>query len=193
MDFVEAQFAVDLAAHQAVALADDAAPAGATAHPLRLTAVWLSRLPLVRLPHQALAIARLLDLGLCRVLAARATDLRAVPTAGLSRRDELLRRVCHLQRAKATPVQRLRRGLLLRVVAAHLAWLFHVRRVPAKRLTKGPASPPAQRDRLRRLGEACLQDRDLHPLDLSQDRAPAPPPRERQHELVAVCSWDFQP
>jgi len=81
---------------------------------------------------------------------------------------------------------------LLRVVVAHLAWLFHARRVPANRLTRGPVSRPALRDRLCRLEEACLPDRDQHPLDLSQDRAPSPPPREQQHELVAVCSSDFR-
>jgi hypothetical protein len=89
-DFVVADFAVDLAPHQVVARAGDAAPAAATAHPPKLTAVLLGLLLPVRLAHRALAIARL---GLCPVLAAQARHLRAVPMAGLSRRDELVRRV----------------------------------------------------------------------------------------------------
>ena len=111
--------------------------------------------------------------------------------AGLSRQDEVLRRVYHLQMAKATRVPRLRRGLLLRVVA-HLAWLFHARPVPANRLTREPVSRPELHDRLCRHEQAYLLDRDLHPLDLSLGVAPGCPPRERQHELAAVCSLDFR-
>jgi len=52
VDLVEAQFAVDLAARQAVALADDAAAlAGEAAHPQERTAVFLSMLLSVLLPH----------------------------------------------------------------------------------------------------------------------------------------------
>ena len=115
-DFVEAQFAVELAPRRGVAEADDAAAVVATAHLPNLTAVLLSLLLLVPLPHQALAAALLPDLGLCGVLAPKARDLRAALTAGLSRRDELVRLVCLLQPAKATRVLP-----LLRDVAAHLA------------------------------------------------------------------------
>ena len=78
---MEVRFAVDLAPHRAVALADDAAPAAVAAHPPKLTVVWLVLLLLVRQPHRAVPIAHLLGLGLCRVQTARAIDLRAVRTA----------------------------------------------------------------------------------------------------------------
>src|SRR4029453_8421360 len=141
----------------------------------------------------ALAIARSLDLGLWRVLAGRARDLHALPTAGLSSRDGLVRWVCHLQRAPATRVLRLPRALpLLRPVAARRACLFHAQSVPANRLTREPVSHPALHDRLCRLGQGYPPDRDLRPLDLSQEPAPRCPPRERQHELAAESSLDLR-
>jgi hypothetical protein len=81
---------------------------------------------------------------------------------------------------------------LLRVVTAHLAWLFHARPMPANRLTRGPVLRPALYDRLCRLEEAYPLARDRLPLDLFLGLAPGPPPRERQHELAAVCSSGFR-
>jgi hypothetical protein len=187
-DFVEAHSAVELAPQRAVAGADDAAPAVATAHPQELTAVLLSLLLLVRLPQEAWALARLLDLGLCRVLAARAKYLRAVLMAELSRRDEL---VCHLQMVQVTCVLRLPRALpLLRPVDAHQARLF-AQPVLANRLTRAPLLHRDPHGPLY-LQEARLPDRDLRLLDLFLDLAPGCLPRERQHELAAECSLDFQ-
>ena len=71
----------DLAPHLVVALAGDHVLAAATVHPRNLTAVLLSLLRLGRPLHQALASARLVCPGLCRVQTARAKDLHAVPTA----------------------------------------------------------------------------------------------------------------
>ena len=93
--------------------------------------------------------------GLCRVQTARARDLRAVPTAGLLRPHELVRRVYRLQTAKATRVLRLPRALpLLRVVAARRACLFHAQMVTANRLTRAPVLHPGPRDRLCRAVQA---------------------------------------
>ena len=112
-------------------------------------------LSLLRPAHRALEIARLVCPGLCRVQTARARDLRAVPMAGLSRRDELVRRVYHLQTAKATCVLRLPRALpLLRAVAARPACLFHAQMVTANRLTRAPVLHPGPRDRLCRAVQA---------------------------------------
>jgi hypothetical protein len=191
-DFAEAHFAVEVAPHRAVAAADDAAPAVAAARPQELTAVLLSLLLLVRLPQEAWALARLLDLGLCRVLAARARGLRAVLMAGLSRQDELARQVCHLQMVKATCVLRLPRALpLLRAVDARQACLF-AQPAPANRLTRAPLLHRDPHGPLCHLQEAHLPDRDLRLLDSFLDLAPGCLPRERQHELVAECSLDFQ-
>ncbi len=49
-DFVVRPLCRDFAPHRGVAVVDDAAPAAATAHPPKLTAVSLSLLLLVRLP-----------------------------------------------------------------------------------------------------------------------------------------------
>ena len=90
-------------------------------------------------PDRALEIARLLCPALCRVQTARARGLRGVPMAGLSRRNELVRRVYHLQKAKATCVLRLPRALpLLRAVAARPASLFRAEMVTVNRLTRAP-------------------------------------------------------
>jgi hypothetical protein len=77
-----AHFAVDLALHLVVALAGDHVPAAAQIE--KLTAVLLSLLQPVRLPHRALAIARQPELALCHPLGARAKHLRAVQMAGVS-------------------------------------------------------------------------------------------------------------
>lgn len=192
-DFVEAQSAVDVAPHPVVALADHAAPVVAMGRFPNLMMVLLSLLLPVRLPRWAYAIAHLPDPGLCRLLAAWVTDLRAVPMAEVSRRGELVRLVCHLQTAKALHVLRLAQASrLLQVVAALRPCLFHVQPAPVNRLTRGPVSHPALHDPLCRLEEAHLPDRDPHPLDLSLDPAPGCPPRERQHELAVVCSSDFR-
>jgi len=82
-----------LAPHRGVAVADDAAPAAATAYPRKLATVLLSLRPLVHLLHRALAIAPLLGPGLCRLQTARAKDLRAVSTAVVLCPHELVRRV----------------------------------------------------------------------------------------------------
>ena len=132
-----------------VALAGAQALAAATVYPRKLTAVSLSLLRLDHLLHQALASARLVCPGLCRVQTARARDLRAVPAAVVLCPHELVRRVYRLPAVKATRVLRLRRALpLLRAVAAHLACLFRVQMVTAKRLTRAPVLLLAPRDRL---------------------------------------------
>jgi hypothetical protein len=84
-----------LAPQLVVAPADDAAPAAATAHHLKLATVLLSLRPLVHLLHRALAIAPLLGLGLglCRLQTAMAKDLRAAPTTVVLCPHELARRV----------------------------------------------------------------------------------------------------
>ena len=107
VDFVEVHFAVDVAPRRVVALADDAAPAAATAHRPKRTAVLLSLLRRVGLPHRASAIARRVGLGLCRVLAAPVRDLRSVRLDGVRHRDELVRLVFLLELAKAPRVLRL--------------------------------------------------------------------------------------
>ena len=113
--------------------------------------------------------------------------------AGLSRRDELVRLVCHLQRAKAICGLRLPRALpLLRVVAAHRACPFHAQRLTANRLTRAPVLHPGLRARRCRVVQASLPDRDLRPLDLCLGPAPGYPPRARQHALAAEHSSDFQ-
>ena len=145
-DFVEAHFAVDLAPHQGAALADDADPAAARAHPPKLTVVRLFLLPLVRLAHRVFVVARRVDPGLCRVLAARAIHLRAVPMAGLSRRHELVRLVYYLQRATPTRVRLPRAVPLLRAVAARRVFLLHAHSVPAIRLTRARLLPPGPHD-----------------------------------------------
>jgi hypothetical protein len=61
----------------------------------------------VRLPHRALAVARL---GLCRVLAARAKDLRAVLMAVVSCRDEVVPLGYSLQPAQETRVLHFRQA-----------------------------------------------------------------------------------
>jgi len=122
VDFVEAHFALHLAAHRAVVVAGDAVAAAATAHLPKPTAVLLSQLLLVRLPHVASAIARQVVLGLGRVPAAMVKRLRAAPMAGLSPQDELFHRVDLLGLAKATRVLHLLLAfLLLRAEAAHRA------------------------------------------------------------------------
>ena len=137
----------ELAPRLIFALGADHAPAVAKIG--KLTAVSLSLLRLGHLLHQALASARLVCPDLCRVQTARAKDLRAVPTAVVLCPHELVRRVYRLQRAKATPVLRLRRALpLLRAVAAHLAYLFHAQMVTANRLTRALLFHPAPRDPL---------------------------------------------
>ena len=109
--------------------------------------------------------------------------------AELSRRDEL---VCHLQMVQATCVRRPPRAWpLLRVVDARQACLF-AQPVLANRLTRAPLLHRDPHGPLYRLQEARLPDRDLRLLDLFLDLAPGCPPRERQHELVAECSLDFQ-
>jgi hypothetical protein len=189
-DFVQAHFAVDLAPHRAVAAADDAAPAVATAHSPKPTAVSLFLLLLAHLPHRALAIARRPGLGLCRALEARARGLHAAPMAGLSARDELVRPVYLLQPGKAACVLRLPRGLpLLQFVAARRACLFHVQLVAATRLTRGPASLPALRDRLCRVRQTYPPARAPRPLDL---QVPGCLPHARQHELAVEHSLDFR-
>ena len=193
VDFVEAHFVVDVAPHRAVALADDAAPAAATAHRRKPMAVLLSLLHPVGLPHRVLPIARRFGLGLCRVLAARVRDLRAVRLDGVQHRDELVRLVFLLGPAKATRVLRLPEALpSLRGVAARRACLFHAQPVTANRLTRALLLHPGPHDQLCRLEEAYLPDRDLRPLDLSLEPEPGYPPRARQHELAAEYSLDFQ-
>ena len=129
------------------ALAADHVPAAAKIR--KLTAVSLSLLRLGHLLHQALARARLVCPGLCRLQTARARDLRAVPTAVVLCPHELVYRVYRLQAAKATRVLRLRRALpLLRAVAARPACLFRAQMVTAKRLTRAPVLLLAPRDRL---------------------------------------------
>jgi len=187
-NFAVAQFAVDLPAQRAVAVVDDAAPAAATAHAQQLTAVSLFLLLLAHLLHRASATAQFLDLGPCRVLAARAKDLHAVPMAALSRRDELVRLAWLLQPATAPHVLRLPQASpLLRAATAPRACLFHAHLAPANRLTRGPALHPAPHDPLRRLEQAHCDPRRL---DLSLDPAPGCLPRERQHELAAEFSSD---
>ena len=113
--------------------------------------------------------------------------------AGLSRRDELVRLVCHLQRAKAIRVLRLPRALpLLRVVAVRRVCPFHAQRLMANRLTRAPVLHPEPRDPLGRAVQASRPDRDLHPLDLSLEPAPGCSPRARQHALAAEHSSDFR-
>ena len=144
---------MDLAHHLVVALAGDHVPAAAQLE--EPMAVSVSLLLLAHLLHRALAVASLPGLDLCRALAARAKHLRAAPMAGLSRRDELARLVCHLQMAKATSVLRLPRALpLLRVVAARRVWPFHAQPVTANRLTTVPVLHRERRDRLCRAGQA---------------------------------------
>ena len=162
-------------------------------YPRKLKAVSLSLLRLGHLLHQALASARLVYPGLCRVQTVRARDLRAVPTAVVLYPHELVRRVYRLQAVKATRVPRLRRALpLLRVVAALPVCLFRVQMVTAKRLTRALLSHPGARDRLCRGGRAELQARDPRPLDLFPEPAPGCPPRARQRELAAEHSLDFR-
>jgi hypothetical protein len=118
-------------------------------HPRELTAELLSLRRVGYPPRRALASARLVCLGLCRVQTARVRDLRAVPTAVVLFPHELVRRVYRLQAVKATRVPLLRQALpLLRVVAAHPACLFRAQMVMAIRLTRAPALHPAPRDRL---------------------------------------------
>ncbi|HEU0039396.1 MAG TPA: hypothetical protein VFR76_08990 [Verrucomicrobiae bacterium] len=176
-----------------VALAGDHAFAAATVHPRKLTAVLLSRLRLGHLLHQALASARLVCPGLCRVQTARAKDLRAVPAAVVLCLHELVRRVYRLQAVQATRVLRLRRALpLLRAVAARPACLFRVQMGTAKRLTRAPVLLPARCDRLCHADQAYLPARDPRPLDLSREPAPGCPLRAPQHELAAEHSLDFR-
>jgi len=89
----------DLALRLIFVLAADHAPAAARIGKPR--AVLLSLLRLRHLLHPALEIARRVCLGLCRVRAARAKGLHAVPMAVLSHRDELARLVSRLQTAQA--------------------------------------------------------------------------------------------
>jgi len=155
--------------------------------------VLVSLLLLGRLLHRALAVARLPGLDLCRALAARAKHLRAGRLAGLSRRDELARLVCHLQMAKAASVLRLLRALPFpQFVAAHRACLFHARLVTATGLTRGPVSHLALHDPLCRREQAWPPDRDLHLLDLFLQPAPGCPPHELQHELAEEYSLDLR-
>ena len=158
-------------------------------HSRYLTAVLLSLLR----PGRAQEIARLAWLGLRSVQTVRAKDLRAVPTAGLSRRDELVRLVCHLHRAKAICVLRPPRALPLPpVVAVRRVCPFHAQRLTANRLTRVPVLLPEPRDLLCRAVQASPPERDLDPLDLSLEPAPDCPPRARQHELAAEHSSDFR-
>jgi hypothetical protein len=76
-------------------------------------------------------------------------------------------------------------------VAAHPACLF-AQAVLANRLTRVPLLHRDPHGPLYHLQEAHLPDRDLRLLELFLDLAPGCPPRERQHELVAECSLDFQ-
>ena len=155
----------------------------------------LSLLRLGHPPRRALARARLVYPGLCRVQTVRARDFRAVPTAVVLCPHELARRVYRFQAVKATRVPRLRRALpLLRVVAARPACLFRAQMVTAKRLTMAPVlhPGPGSRDHLCRAGQAYLQARDPRPLDSSLEPAPGCPPRAQQHELVAEHSLDFR-
>ena len=139
----------DLAPPLVGALAGDHALAAATVYPRKLTAVLLSLLQLGHLLHQALASARLVYPGLCRVQKAMAKDLRAVPMAVGLCPHEFVRRFYRLQTAKATRVLRLRPALpLLRAVAARPACLFRAQMVTAKRLTRAPVLLAAPRDRL---------------------------------------------
>jgi len=136
-DSLRAHFSVNPAPRRVVAPADRHVLAAAAAHLRKLTAVLLSLLRPVRLPHRAAAIARLLDLGLCRVQGVRAKHLHAVPMAGPSRRDELVRLAWLLPPAKAIHVPRLREALLLRrAVAGRRVGLCRAQRVMAIRLTR---------------------------------------------------------
>jgi hypothetical protein len=118
-------------------------------HPPELTAELLSLRRVGYPPPRALASARLVYSGLCRVQTVRARDLRAVPTAAALYPHELVRRVYPLQAVEATRVPLLRQALpLLRVVAARPACLFRAQTVTAIRLTRAPALLPAPRDRL---------------------------------------------
>ena len=153
----------------------------------------LSLLRLGHPPRRALARARLVYPGLCRVQTVRARDFRAVPTAVVLCPHELARRVYRFQAVKATRVPRLGRALpLLRVVAAHPACLFRAQPATANRLTRAPVLHPEPRDLLCRAVQASPPERDLHPLDLSLEPAPGCPPRARQHELAAEHSLDFR-
>jgi hypothetical protein len=189
-DFVEAHFAVEPAPHGVVAPVFDAALVAAAEHPLNPMVVLLSPLLLV---HRTLEVAPLPDLGLGRVLAARARRLRAAPMAGLSRRDALGRSVCYLRRATATFVLRLPRAVpLCRGAAAHRACLFHAQPAALTRLTRVPVLHPALYDPLCRPEEVYSPDRDLPPPDLSLYRAPDCLPHERPHELAAEFSSDLR-
>ena len=181
-----------LVPHRAVALADDAALAAATVHHLKLRAVLLSLLRLVRLLHRAVGIARLPALGLYRVQAVTVKHLRAVRMAEVSRPDELVRRVDLLRSAKATRVLRLVPALrLFRAVVARRVCLLHAQ--PEIGLTRAPVSHLGLRDRLCRLADqAYLPARAPRPQDLFQQPAPGCPPRARQHELAAEHSLDFR-
>ena len=180
----------DLPPHLVVAPAGDHVVAVAAVHPRNLTAVLLSLLR----PDRAREIARLVYRRLRGVQTARAKDLPAVPTAGLSHQDELVRRAHRLQTAKAVCVLRLPRALpLLPVVAARQAYLSHAQPVvTANRLTRAPVLHPGPYHRLCRAIPACPPDRDLLPLDLSLEPVPGCPPRARQRELAAEHSLDFR-
>ena len=148
-DSLRAHFAVDLVPRLVAALGADYVLAAATAHLRKLTAVLLSLLRPVRLPHRAEAIARLLDLGLglCRVQGVRAKHLHAVPMAGPSRPDELVRLAWLLPPAKATHVPRLREAMLSRrPVDGRQACLCRAQPVMAIRLTRALVWPPVPRD-----------------------------------------------
>ena len=179
----------DLAPRLVVALAADHVVAVSTVYPRKLTAVSLSLLR----PGRVREIARLVELGLRRVRTARAKDLRAAQMAGLSRRDELVRLVVHLQRAKAICVLRPPRASpLLPVVAVRRVCPFHAQRLMANRLTRVPVLHRERRDRLCRAVQAYPPDRDPHLLGSSLRLAPDCPARARQHELAAEHSSDFR-
>jgi hypothetical protein len=147
---------------------------------------------LVPLLRRALAIVRPLNLGFCRPLAAPAKHFRAVQMAELSHRAELGRLAFHLYWAAAKCVLYLPRGLSLRPDAvAHPACLFHAQLVTETRLTREPASHPAQHDRPCHLEEAHPPDPDLRRLGSFLDPAPGCLPRERQHELAVEFSSDL--
>ena len=138
-----------LVPHQVFVLAGDGFVAAAKAHLRELTAVWLFLLRFVHLLHLVVASVALAFLGLVRVRAQKATPLRAVPMAELSRGAELARRVCLRLSEEAKLFLRVPEAARLRrAEVAHLACLFHRQPVPAIRLTRAPALHLAPRDRL---------------------------------------------
>jgi hypothetical protein len=121
-----------------------------------------------------------------------AKHLHALRMAKLSRRDELVRRVCRVRTAKEIPLLRLPPALLLlRAVAAHRACLFRAQPATANRLTRVPALHLDPRAPLYRPLQPHQPARDPRPLGSFPELGPDCPPRARQRALVAEHSWDF--